>query len=213
MQLSVRLFGVAAEAAAAPNLLLEVADGSTVAQVRAALQARLGPLVGRCAIAVDRRLAAPVDTVAADAEVALLPPVSGGEGRIGPEPIDPTSLLAEVRDPDLGGAVLFLGTVRGRTDGAVVTARLHYEAYTEMASEVLEALAVQAAHLWPGARIAMRHRTGTLAPGDVAVGVAVARIRTAKPPEMMNNPPTKVMNCTYRWRLARISPPQCRARR
>ena len=174
MRLSVRLFGAAAEVAAAPRLCVEVPDGSTVAQIQAALQPRLGALAGRCVIAVDRRVAAPHDVVAAGAEVALLPPVSGGDGRVGPEPVDPAALLAEVSDPDLGGVVLFLGTVRGRTDGTLATARLHYEAYTAMAVDVLDALALQAGRLWPGVRIAMRHRTGTLAPGDVAVGVAAA---------------------------------------
>ncbi len=174
MRLRVRLFGAAAEAAAAPRLWLEVPDGATVAQVRSALRDPLGPLVERCAIAVDRRLAGPGEVVAPGAEVALLPPVSGGDGRIGPEPIDPALLLAEVADPDLGGTVLFLGTVRGRTDGTSLTARLHYEAYEEMAAQVLDALETAAAQRWPGVRVAMRHRTGTLPPGTVAVGVAAA---------------------------------------
>lgn len=55
--------------------------GGTVAELRAALIAALpvvGPLVARSAVAVDGRYVADDATVPVGADVAILPPVSGG---------------------------------------------------------------------------------------------------------------------------------------
>jgi molybdopterin synthase catalytic subunit len=173
----VRLFGPAAEAVGSRELDLEVPEGTTAAAIRARLASRGGPVLERCAVAVDGRPAEPGAAVPPGSEVALLPPVSGGQGggllRTGPEPISVDLVLQAVADPDLGGRVLFLGTVRGRTDGTE-TSSLEYDAYREMAARVLEDIASRAEELWPGVRIAIWHRTGTLHPGDTAVAVAAA---------------------------------------
>lgn len=52
-----------------------------MADLRAQLAARytrLAELVKRCAVAVDAEFAAEADVLKDDAEIALLPPVSGG---------------------------------------------------------------------------------------------------------------------------------------
>lgn len=78
--LSVRLFAGMAEAAGRRHLEVPWAGG-TVAELRAALGAvcpAIGPLVTRSAIAVDGRYADDATDVPAAADVAAIPPVSGG---------------------------------------------------------------------------------------------------------------------------------------
>ena len=81
MTLHVRLFARARDLAGADRVAVELPAGATVADLRRALAAacpRLGDLVGRCAVAVAAEFAAESDVIPAGAEIALLPPVSGG---------------------------------------------------------------------------------------------------------------------------------------
>lgn len=174
-ELLIRLFASAAEAVGAREVREDPARAPTARALLELLATRGGPLLLRCAVAVDRRAAAPETPLRPGAEIAVLPPVSGGAGpfHVGPGPLSADAVLAEVADPDLGGQVLFLGTVRGRT-GESVTAHLEYEAYVDMALAVLAGIARRAGEFWPGCRVAMWHRTGVLRPGEPAVAVAAA---------------------------------------
>ncbi len=75
----VRYFAQAREAAGTGG---EVVPGTTVAEVLAAAVARHGPglaaVLATSAVWLDGEPADPSDPVAAGAEVAVLPPVSGG---------------------------------------------------------------------------------------------------------------------------------------
>jgi molybdopterin synthase catalytic subunit len=51
---------------------------------------------------------------------------------------------------------------------------LEYEVYAEMAVPVMEAIAAEAGERWPGCRVAMVHRTGSLTVGEVSVIIAVS---------------------------------------
>jgi molybdopterin synthase catalytic subunit len=88
-------------------------------------------------------------------------------------PIDPAGLLESVRRPGDGGVALFVGVVRDHDEGMAVT-RLDYEAYGPMAEKELARIAEELAALHPEARLAFRHRIGSLAVGDVAVAVVAA---------------------------------------
>jgi len=77
----VKLFAGAKQIAGVPELSLELADHATVADLRTALVARcpdLAPLVRRAMVAVNCQFAPDANTIPAAAEVALIPPVSGG---------------------------------------------------------------------------------------------------------------------------------------
>jgi len=63
--------------------------------------------------------------------------------------------------------------VRNETRGRRV-ARLEYEAYAPMAERTFAKISQEAAEKWPGVRLAIVHRTGTLVPGDWAVVIAAA---------------------------------------
>jgi len=78
---TVRLFARARDLAGADFVALDMPDGVIVADVRKALAERvptLGVLLTRCAVAVNEEFADDDLPIPRDAEVALLPPVSGG---------------------------------------------------------------------------------------------------------------------------------------
>lgn len=106
-----------------------------------------------------------------------------GEGRflqpdelfaqVGPAPIDPGLYLKRVTMPEAGAVAQFCGLVRNHHEGARVVL-LEYDAYGDMAEEVIRAIMQTAFSRWPFRRAAAVHRTGTLAIGEVAVCVTVS---------------------------------------
>ena len=93
--------------------------------------------------------------------------------RLTREPIDFHALTETVRDPHCGAVVLFLGTVRDLT-GEQVTVYLDYDAYAPMAEKKLAEIEADVRRRWPVGGVAMVHRLGRLAVGEVSVAVAVS---------------------------------------
>ena len=93
--------------------------------------------------------------------------------RITRVPIDAAALLAACTTARDGAALLFVGVVRNHNEGRAVDG-LSYDVYQEMAERVLEEIAVEAETRWPVGAIAVTHRVGALAIGDVSVAIAVA---------------------------------------
>ena len=87
--------------------------------------------------------------------------------------IDYQALTEQVRRPDCGGVVVFLGTVRDLTDGRVTTA-LDYEAYPGMAEKKMAEIERETRQRWPVGEMMMVHRLGHLDIGEVSVAVAVS---------------------------------------
>jgi molybdopterin converting factor subunit 1 len=78
---SVRLFARARDLAGAESISVELPERATVADLRRQLAAAypaLAPLLARSALAVDDEFAGDFLPLKPGAEVALLPPVSGG---------------------------------------------------------------------------------------------------------------------------------------
>ncbi len=152
-------------------------DAPTVRDLRRLLTARhpaLERILERCRIAVQEELASDDAPVPDGAEVAVIPPVSGGAAlfRVVERPISLAEVVEAVRGPDMGGLVTFTGEVRGETHGRRVL-RLEYEAYRSMAEKKLEEIGVAVGRA-QGAVVAMVHRIGVLQPGDAAVVIACA---------------------------------------
>ena len=89
------------------------------------------------------------------------------------ERIDYHSLTEQVRRPDCGAVVTFLGTVRDLT-GDQVTVALDYEAYPAMAEKKMAEIEQDTCTRWPVGAIALVHRLGHLDVGEVSVAVAVS---------------------------------------
>ena len=82
-------------------------------------------------------------------------------------------MLESVHDNSAGGVVLFLGTVRNRSEGRAVVG-LEYEAYREMAEKRLAEVEKEVRARWRVKKITMMHREGRLRVGEVSVAVAVS---------------------------------------
>ena len=72
-----------------------------------------------------------------------------------------------------GGTCIFVGTVRNITSDKTVI-RLEFEAFEPMAVKEMRKIAEQACAKWPVQRIAIHHRLGSLAIGEIPVIIAVA---------------------------------------
>jgi molybdopterin converting factor subunit 1 len=81
MKVTVHLFARARDLAGANRVTVELPDAATVADLRRALGSQYPPLakiLDRSALAVNNEFAEDSLTIPVQAEVALLPPVSGG---------------------------------------------------------------------------------------------------------------------------------------
>jgi molybdopterin synthase catalytic subunit len=93
--------------------------------------------------------------------------------RLTREPIDSHTLTEQVRRPECGAVVTFLGTVRDLT-GEKVTTALDYEAYPGMAEKKLAEIEAATRARWPVGEMVLVHRLGHLEVGAVSVAVAVS---------------------------------------
>jgi molybdopterin synthase catalytic subunit len=89
------------------------------------------------------------------------------------EPIDPAHVLTLVGEDQDGASLLFLGVVRDHNDGRAVDG-VQYDAYEEMAAQVLSEIVGEAASRAGTERVAALHRIGELDVGEVSVAIAVS---------------------------------------
>jgi molybdopterin synthase catalytic subunit/molybdopterin converting factor small subunit len=123
--------------------------------------------------AVNRRYADRDQELADGDEVALIPPVSGGAFRISDATLSLEAAVAEVASEDAGAIATFTGTVRRHSRGRDVV-RLEYEAYAEMAEDVLAEIATELRDRYTLGDVAIHHRVGALSPGEASVVIAVS---------------------------------------
>jgi molybdopterin synthase catalytic subunit len=93
--------------------------------------------------------------------------------RLTTDAIDYHALTGQVRRPDCGAVVTFLGTVRDLTDGRVTVA-LDYEAYPAMAEKKMAEIEQETRARWRVGEMVLVHRLGRLEVGEVSVAVAVS---------------------------------------
>jgi molybdopterin converting factor subunit 1 len=177
MPVRVLYFAGARDAAGVAEETLAAAP-PTVAALRAALAAArpgLARILPRCRIAVDQEFVEDAAPVPERAEVAIVPPVAGGAPAryaVVDRPLALAEVVDAVAGPGLGGVVTFTGTVRDETRGRRVL-RLEYEAYRPMAERKLAEIGGEIARAH-GVEVAIVHRVGVLAPGELAVVIACA---------------------------------------
>lgn len=171
MTVTVRLFAMLRERAGADELELHLPDGARVAD---AIE-QLGDLAGGLPLvmAVNREYA-PADRVLDPGdELALIPPVSGGEtgsvahARVTGEPLVLDEVARRVRDPRAGAVVTFQGVTR-EVD------LLEYEAYVEMAEARIAAIVEGAVEAHGLCAAACEHRTGSVDLSEPSVVVAAS---------------------------------------
>lgn len=139
----------------------------------------LGPRLERLALAVDDAIVERDHTVTDGAEVALLPPVSGGSGQdlpggpwLSPEPLSLDALLAQTVDPTCGGLVVFSGDIRNHNEGRHAIA-ITYEAHETLASKVLATIEREVLERFDCAQCRIVHRLGRVEVGQSSVLIVV----------------------------------------
>jgi molybdopterin synthase catalytic subunit/molybdopterin converting factor small subunit len=146
-------------------------DAATVAEVWPALE--LGDEPEGLLYAVNREYAEREQELQDGDEVALIPPVSGGDFRVTDAPLSLEAVVAEVADERAGGIATFTGTVRRQSRGREVT-YLEYEAYAEMAEGVMAQLAAELERRHELCAVAIHHRVGRVEIGEASVVIAVS---------------------------------------
>ncbi|MGH2989235.1 MAG: molybdenum cofactor biosynthesis protein [Solirubrobacterales bacterium] len=181
MTVTVRLFAMLRERAGRDEIELELADGARVEDALEALRdgTPLGEALERMPVraAVNREYVGSDAALAEGDELALIPPVSGGDDgpgtrpaihvRIASEPLSPDAVSRAVGRPRAGAIVTFQGTTRD-------VVRLEYEAYAEMAEQRIAAILRDCVERHGLEAAAAEHRVGTVPIGEPSVVVAVS---------------------------------------
>ena len=168
MLVSVRLFAGLRERAGASHVDVELPEPATVADLLAAMD--LAPR--SCVAAINREYAGPESPIAPGDEVALVPPVSGGETvlvhvRVTEDPLSVDALAGLVRNPAAGAVVVFEGVTRE-------VEALEYEAYVEMAEEKIATILAAVKEEHGLLAIAAEHRVGLVPLSQPSVIVAAS---------------------------------------
>jgi len=186
VRVEVLYFAILRERVGRERESLELPDGADVRTARAAIAARhpgIESLLPRVQTAVNRVMAKDETALADGDEIALLPPVAGGAGArkiaILERPLLVEETVEAVSGPNRGGVVTFTGVVRREGHHLSDVVRLEYEAYVEMAEQVLADIAEEIEREWAGTEIAIHHRVGSLVVGEIAVAIPAASAHRA----------------------------------
>lgn len=166
---------------------IEFSHGTVVSEIKRILldlYPGLDASMDTVIVAMNHEFAFDENPVPDGAEIALFPPVSGGEVE---KPLYPTkialvdheidfhTLLEEITLPTTGAACIFSGIVRGMTSRGIQrqTDQLEYEAYQAMAEAKMRQVSDEIRLRWKDIEgIAIVQRLGTLSPGTVSVIIA-----------------------------------------
>ena len=165
-----KLFAVLRERAGASQVTLELPEG---ARVRDAIESLADVAAGvPVVMAVNREYADEDVVLSADDELALVPPVSGGEtalvhARVTEDPLSIEFLAGLVRNPAAGAVVVFEGVTRQ-------VEALEYEAYAEMAEEKMTTILEGVKGTYRLTAVAAEHRVGLVPLSQPSVIVAAS---------------------------------------
>jgi molybdopterin synthase catalytic subunit len=171
VQVRTRLFAGLRERAGTGSRTLELPDGATVGDVWAELG--LGEEPPGLLYALNKRYSDRSTALSDGDEVALIPPVSGGDFRLTAEPLTLDAVVREVARDEAGAVATFLGTVRNRSRDRNVL-HLEYEAYEGMAEAMMEELARELKARHDLLEVAIHHRVGRVEIGEPSVAIAVS---------------------------------------
>ena len=171
VKVRVRLFAALRERAGSRSVELELPHGAVVGDVWNELG--FGDEPDGLLYAVNRDYAGKSAKLWPDDEVAVIPPVSGGDFRLSETPLSIEAAVSEVRSDDAGAIATFVGTTRARSRGREVL-HLEYEAYEGMAEQVMAGLADSLKERHDLCEVAIHHRIGRVDIGETSVVIAVS---------------------------------------
>lgn len=171
MHVRVRLFAALRERAGSGSVDVELPEGAVLGDVWPVLG--LGEEPDGLLYAVNRAYAEPATRLAPGDEVAVIPPVSGGDCTLSDDPLSLEEAVAQVRSDEAGAVATFVGTTRDRSRGRDVL-YLEYEAYEGMAEAVMADLVDRLKERHDLCEVAIHHRVGRVDIGGTSVVIAVS---------------------------------------
>jgi molybdopterin converting factor subunit 1 len=187
MNLQIQLFASIADIIGQSQITLSVPQEEiTVAQLLTILIERFPEaekIIAISFIAKNQAYALPEERLLEGDEIALIPPVSGGqEELVSPSfnlytltylPLSVEDVTKKVIHPLNGAALTFVGTTREYTLGKQ-TILLEYTAYQPMALAILKQIGDEISDRWPGSLCAISHRLGKVEISEISVVIAVS---------------------------------------
>jgi len=180
MQVKVLFFGQLKEIVGQGEQLLELPAGACLSDLITHYRRRyprLEDFLSSLAISLNQEYAQLSAQLQPGDEVALLPPVSGGDEEdifaLTRAPIQVEQFLAQLKTAASSALVTFDGVVRNHADGREVL-YLEYEAYEPLARKKLRALGAELRARFPIQRLVLVHRLGRVGVGETAVLIAVS---------------------------------------
>ncbi len=185
MEITVLYFATLKDRAGKKRERLTLPAGTTIGGLRdrlAALHSGMAESLATALFSINREYAFPSEELHEGDEVAIFPPVSGGDEtkaptiiRITEERLDLNTMIDSIIVSTTGAACVFTGLVRAQTERQEPheTDFLEYEAYVPMAEEKMRQVADEIRQGWPSVEgILLVQRIGRLEPGTPTVMIA-----------------------------------------
>jgi molybdopterin synthase catalytic subunit len=177
LKVRARFFGLYRELVGSSQADLEIEDKISLADLKQKLAVVFPPLqafADNLLLAVNGEYGSVELQLKDGDEIAVLPPLSGGDDiEITTAPISTEAVAEMVKRDSYGALVTFVGMVRDNSEGQRVL-YMEYEAFLEMAHKKLAEVADEVRARWQPLDIAISHRVGRLEVGEVALAIAVA---------------------------------------
>jgi len=189
MNVQVRYFASVREMMGSKAETIELDNGVTVADALGAIaggDVRRERAIKFCMPMVNQEYVQQDHVLQDGDELALIPPVSGGQQEsaakrfiVTGNPLETTEIEKLVESPAAGAVALFVGAVRDHARGQGVL-RLEYEAYAPAAEKMLARIGDEIAERWNVESVAIAHRIGMLEIGEASVVIGVSSAHRAE---------------------------------
>jgi MoaE-MoaD fusion protein len=177
MKVNLSFFAAHKRTAGTDKASIELPEGSSARDAALAAETQFGLVLKGSMVAINDEYAEPERKLETGDTVAFIPPVAGGSSQdffqITPNALEIADLHSRLIAPGWGGQASFTGSTRTPNKGLDIT-RLEYEAYPELAQNVMRDLALEARAKWELGAIVLAHRTGIVLPGEISIFVGAS---------------------------------------
>jgi MoaE-MoaD fusion protein len=177
MKVNLSFFAAHKRTAGTDKASIELPEGSSARDAARAAETQFGLVLKGSMVAINDEYAEPERKLEPGDTVAFIPPVAGGSSQdffqITPNALEILELHSRLIAPGWGGQASFTGSTRTPNKGLAIT-RLEYEAYPELAQNVMRDLALEARAKWELGAIVLAHRTGIVLPGEISIFVGAS---------------------------------------
>jgi MoaE-MoaD fusion protein len=177
MKVNLSFFAAHKRTAGTDRASIELPEGSSARDAARAAETQFGLVLKGSMVAINDEYAEPERKLEPGDTVAFIPPVAGGSSQdffqITANALEIADLHSRLIAPGWGGQASFTGSTRTPNKGLAIT-RLEYEAYPELAQNVMRDLALEARAKWDLGAIVLAHRTGIVLPAEISIFVGAS---------------------------------------